>query len=105
MDAIVSTRFAILQALLEGDAFGLEIVDRVRRQTNGGIQMRQGGLYPALRAMTDEGLLTSYEGPPIPERAGRPRRFYRLTASGQREAKESRKVVQKLLRLVPQHSG
>ncbi len=53
----------------------------------------QGSVYPALRDLEDEGLLESYEGDPLPERGGRPRRYYKLTALGATAAMAHRDVV------------
>jgi PadR family transcriptional regulator, regulatory protein PadR len=51
--------------------------------------------------MEREGLLESYEGDPLPERGGRPRRYYKLTALGQKAAMEQRTVIAGLFGLVP----
>lgn len=73
-----SVRDAILRVLAAGPSFGLEIIERVKTITNGVLVLGQGSVYPALRTLEDEGLLESYEGEPLPERGGRPRRYYRL---------------------------
>jgi PadR family transcriptional regulator PadR len=46
--------------------------------------------------LEEEGLVTSYETEPLPERGGRPRKYYELTAGGLREAREER-VLGRLL--------
>jgi PadR family transcriptional regulator, regulatory protein PadR len=65
---------AILAALVPGRGFGLELIDRVRERTNGAIKLNEGTVYPTLKAMEREGLLRSFDGEPVPERGGRPRR-------------------------------
>jgi PadR family transcriptional regulator PadR len=45
-----------------------------------------GQVYPALRALERNGLVESYPGETAPERAGRPRIYYRLTGAGRRVA-------------------
>jgi len=97
MSLLVSARFAILQALISGDAYGLEIIDRVSEQSQGQIKLGQGSLYPALRQLERSGLVESYEGEPMPERGGRPRRYYQLTAEGARAASEQRAAVSGLV--------
>ena len=43
--------------------------------------------------MEKEGLVKSREGDPLPERGGRPRVYYKLTALGQRAALEDKNIV------------
>jgi PadR family transcriptional regulator PadR len=89
----VTARAALLQALCSGPGFGLELIDRVEQRTDGRVKLGQGSIYPALRAMEREGLLESYEcAEASAERGGRPRRYYRLTAEGQRAAREDLEV-------------
>lgn len=102
MDAAVSAKAALLQALVRGDGYGLDLIERVKNQTNGKFVLGQGSVYPALRELEREGLLESYEGEPTPERGGRPRRYYRLNALGAKAAIEQREVVMGLFMPVPQ---
>ena len=89
----VTPRAALLQALISGEGYGLELIERVRLRTKGKVIIGQGSLYPALRELEEEGLLRSWDGEPRPERGGRPRRYYTLTAQGQRAALETREAV------------
>jgi len=93
MDTPISARAALLQALISGDGYGLELIDRVRERTKGRIRLHQGSIYRALDALEDEGFVKSYEGEPIPERGGRPRIYYRLTAEGRRAAFDQQGAV------------
>jgi PadR family transcriptional regulator PadR len=93
MDAPVSAKAALLQALVSGPGFGLDLIERVKKQTNGKLVLGQGSVYPALRELEREGLLESYEGEPTPERGGRPRRYYKLNALGAKAAVEQREVI------------
>ena len=65
------------------------------KQTKGAIVLGQGSVYPALRDLEHEGLLESYaySEESLPERGGRPRRYYKLTALGARAAMEQRTVI------------
>jgi len=94
----IDTRLALLQAFTHGESYGLEIIDRVKKLSNGKIKIPQGRVYPALRALEAEGLLESYDGPPLPERGGRPRRYYRITAAGERAARQDAKALYALLK-------
>ncbi|WP_437982940.1 PadR family transcriptional regulator [Sorangium sp. So ce117] len=93
MDAPVTAKAALLQALVSGPGYGLDLIERVKKQTNGGLVLGQGSVYPALRELERDGLLDSYECEPVPERGGRPRRYYRLNALGAKAAMEQREVV------------
>jgi PadR family transcriptional regulator PadR len=97
MEAPISARTAILTVLLSGKSYGLEIIDRVRERTRGHILLNEGSVYPALRALEREGLLRSFDGEPLPERGGRPRRYYELTGEGRRKAHEQRTALLRLL--------
>lgn len=100
MDMSVA-KIALLQALVSGPGFGLELIDRVRDRSGGRIELLQGSVYPALRSLEREGFLESYDGAPVPERGGRPRRYYRITAEGRRAARDDSKAVAGLFGLTP----
>ncbi|HEX8821078.1 MAG TPA: PadR family transcriptional regulator [Archangium sp.] len=84
-------------SLISGRGFGLEIIQRVRERTEGKILLNEGSVYPALKALERDGLLRSYDGEPMPERGGRPRRYYELTGEGRRVASEQRTALLNLL--------
>lgn len=90
----LDTKSALLQALIQGPSYGLELIERVSDSTRGQIKIVQGSVYPALRDLEKEGLVESYDGEHLASRGGRPRVYYRLTATGERTAKrEARAVV------------
>jgi PadR family transcriptional regulator PadR len=93
----IDTKVALLQALIQGESYGLEIIERVKKATAGRTKLLQGRVYPALRELEAEGLLESHEGEQLPERGGRPRKYYRLTAEGRRVAREDAKALSGLL--------
>jgi PadR family transcriptional regulator PadR len=90
---VIDAKCALLQALISGDGYGLELIERVRERTGGRIRFGQGTIYPALRDLEREGLIESFEGETVPERAGRPRVYYRLTGEGRKAAFEERRAV------------
>ena len=100
MDMPVNAKAALLQALIRGEGYGLDLIDRVKERTKGKVKLHQGNVYPALRDLEREGLLKSYESDPLPERGGRPRRYYKLTAAGQRAATQDRDAVAGLFGLL-----
>lgn len=95
---MLDTTPALLQALLEGDSYGLELIERIKAATNGRVRLVQGRVYPALRALEQDGLLTGYWSEALPERGGRPRRYYALTAEGRRVARQDAKALAGLLK-------
>jgi PadR family transcriptional regulator PadR len=97
MGLLVDTKATLLQVLIEGEGYGLQLIARVSERTNGTMRLLEGRVYPALRELEAEGLVTSYEAGPLPERGGRPRRYYKLTAEGKRAAKTQAKAIRRLL--------
>lgn len=94
---LLDTRTALLQALISKEGYGLELIERVRTLTQGKVTLLQGRVYPLLRDLERDGLLRSYEGNPLPERGGRPRRYYELTAEGRRIARDEATAISILL--------
>lgn len=99
----ITTQAALLQALIRGPGYGLELIDRVKEATGGQVFLLEGAIYPALRAMEADGLVESWQTEPLPERGGRPRRYYKLTAEGARKAMEQRAGLAGLLGLEVVH--
>ncbi len=72
----------ILLALirLEDQAYGVtvrqEIQSRIRREVS------IGAVYATLNRLETKGYLKSFHGDPTPERGGRSKRFFRITAKG-----------------------
>ena len=93
MESPVSAKAAILQALIKGEGYGLDLIERVKERTKGKLVLGQGSVYPALRDLERDGLVKSYDGDPIPDRWGKPRRYYKLTAQGQLAATAHQEVV------------
>ena len=77
-----TVRAALLAELLHSEGFGLDLIERVEKRTKGKVRLHRASIYPELRDMERGGLLSSYESEPLPERGGRPRRYYKLAAEG-----------------------
>ncbi len=103
MDAPVNAA-ALLQALIEGPSYGLELIDRVEQAIQGQLKLLHGSVYPALRSLERDGLVRSYKGEPVSETGGRPRRYYELTGEGASSAAAHRETVSRLFRLEPEAS-
>lgn len=63
-----------------GDAYGYGIRARLSELT--GSEVSIGAVHVPLRRLARRGYLESWKGDPTPERGGRAKRFYRLTAKG-----------------------
>jgi len=61
------------------DLYGYQIAKQLQGMSAGGSPMKQGALYPVLRALSANGLLASRV---VPSYAGPPRRYYRITQFG-----------------------
>lgn len=72
----------ILKTLSWGTMHGLAIVQFIERTTRQRLQVEEGALYPALHRMENRGWLDAEWGHTP---AGRPAKFYRLTAAGRRQ--------------------
>ena len=77
----------LLLALLRlgGEGYGASIRQEIRDRTHRSIT--PGAIYPTLDRLEERGLLRSRVGDPLPERGGRARRYFKVTAAGLREIK------------------
>ena len=72
----------ILRTLQSAAAHGLEIAQRIQRQSDDVLLIEQGSLYPALHRLEDRGWITAYWGTSDTHRRAR---FYRLTPRGRKQ--------------------
>lgn len=98
MHSPFTSRALVLQSLLGGECYGLEILERLKKQIGGKssgkkIRFYQGSIYPVLWAMKKERLLVSRPGKDAPKRGGRPRIYFKLTARGKRAALDNRTIA------------
>jgi transcriptional regulator len=72
----------LILAILNGaPAHGYAVIEALRAQSDGRLDLPEGTVYPALHRLERQGLLASEWD----SGAGRKRRVYRLTARGRRE--------------------
>jgi len=85
----------ILALLRLGEnAYGVPISREIERQC--GREAALGSVYATLERLQKKGLVSSSLGEPTAERGGRAKRYFRVTAKGLREARETRRVLTKL---------
>ena len=76
----------LLGCLLEGDAHGYLIIEKLRDKSGGEFDLPEGTIYPILRRLEERGWVSSRWNPA----GGRRRRTYRLTSKGRRELARSK---------------
>ena len=67
--------------ILHGEAYGVSIKKEIESRANRGVSV--GALQVALKRLEQKGYLESYRGESTPERVGRPKLYYKITAQGQ----------------------
>jgi PadR family transcriptional regulator, regulatory protein PadR len=74
--------------LQSNDAYGAAIFDRASELAKP-TKVSYGSLYPTLERLEKKGFLKSKFGDPIPERGGKSRRYFSVTAAGQAALRRS----------------
>ena len=86
----------ILETLAHEPSHGYRIAQQIKERSQGVLNFKEGTLYPALHKLENEGQIESYEG----VESGRPRRYYRITASGRQVLSRDRAEWRELSRAV-----
>jgi PadR family transcriptional regulator, regulatory protein PadR len=81
------------------EAYGVPVA-RELEQHRGRI-VSVGSVYAALERLEAKGLITSSLGDPTPERGGKAKRYFRVTKEGLRQVHETRRVLTRLWRTIP----
>jgi len=97
MEAPVTARTALLQALRDGAGYGRELIERVRRISGGKIHLSEARVYPVLQSLARQGLLRSWEVAPRGRRGARSRTYYELTLRGVEASREERALLAALV--------
>jgi len=87
----------ILRILQAGPAHGLEIAQRIERQSDDVLLIEQGSLYPALHRLEQRGLLAPAWRP---SETGREAKYYRLTRAGRAQLDAERASWRRLTRAI-----
>lgn len=92
----------ILLAILRvgEDAYGVQIAREIEAVAKRPVLL--GAVYAALDRLERNGLISSRLGESTPERGGRAKRFFRVTARGLRAARDTQQALVALWRDVPQ---
>jgi DNA-binding PadR family transcriptional regulator len=85
--------FFTLLALKDGDKHGYAILLDVAERTGGAVRLLPGTLYNLLKRMLEDGWIKELDARPDPAEDDERRRYYRLTAQGERiAAQEARRM-------------
>ena len=94
----------MLALLRQGDeAYGVPIADAITQST--GKQVILASVYNTLERLEQKGLVRSALGQPTPERGGRAKRYFSITAAGLREVRAAKRALTVLWRGIPVHEG
>ena len=74
-----SNAMLVLSLLKDGDKYGYEMVQELKRRSDNVFALKEGTLYPLLHALEKAGEVQSYDKTAP---TGRERRYYRLTEKG-----------------------
>lgn len=84
---------------LQGNAYGATLRNHIADMT--GEDWSFGSIYPSLERLARKGFVRTYLGDPTPERGGRSKRYYELTAEGVTELNRLRAIQQSMWTALP----
>ena len=87
MPPLTPAVFHVLLALVDGESHGYAIMQEVTENTKGRIKMGPGTLYGTIKRLLEARMIEESDERPDPEMDDERRRYYRLTAIGQRAVK------------------
>jgi PadR family transcriptional regulator, regulatory protein PadR len=86
-------------AVLYKEAYGVAIKNEIETRLARNVSM--GAMHTALVRLEDKGYIKSYDGEGTEERAGRPKKYFQITALGKRAMQYSRDTRNDLWRAIP----
>lgn len=101
MAALLGTfeQIVLLAVMAAGEqAYGRAVLRTVQENLGTGRSVSAGAVYATLDRLEAEGLIRSRLEQGTPSRGGRARRFYRLTARGNKALAEAHAVLEKMWR-------
>src|SRR5512134_2820011 len=94
--------FSILLALFDGEKHGYAILREVSERSGGAVRLLPGTLYNLLKRMLEDGWIEELDERPDPALDDERRRYYRLTALGERIASLEARRLDGLVRMARQ---
>ena len=89
----------LIVAMLKGNAYGVSIAHHIAEQTTRSVRLNQ--VHVSLQRLEEKGMVDSKMGDPTPERGGRRKRIFTITAYGQQTLMEIQTVRANLWNLLP----
>jgi DNA-binding PadR family transcriptional regulator len=84
----------LVTAALGDDAYGVTITQRIEKET--GRTVGFNTVHTTLQRLEEKGFITSTMGGATPERGGRRKRFFTITALGYRALRDVKEIREKL---------
>src|SRR5262245_28034985 len=92
---------AILALLRLGEnAYGVEIAREIERRSSRSVSV--GSMYASLERLEAHGLISSRLGDATPERGGRAKRYFQVSAEGIERLRESRRALCSMWQSLPE---
>jgi PadR family transcriptional regulator, regulatory protein PadR len=85
--------------ILNNEAYSVAIKDEIESRLARTVSM--GALHTALLRLEDKGYLKSFSGDTTEERAGRPRRYFEITALGKKAMLYAKETREQLWKAIP----
>lgn len=85
--------------ILSDNAYSVSIKNEIETRLARGVSM--GALHTALKRLEDKGYLKSFAGEATPERAGRPKRYFEITALGKKAMQHAKETRDGLWKAIP----
>jgi DNA-binding PadR family transcriptional regulator len=85
--------------ILYKEAYGVSIKKEIESRLSRKVSV--GALQSALRRLEEKGYLKSHEGEATQQRAGRPKRYFEITAYGKKAVQYARDTREELWRAIP----
>jgi PadR family transcriptional regulator PadR len=104
-DSLGNFELMVMLALIRlGDeAYGVPIATEIESRTNREVVI--GSVYAALERLEEKGFVKSELGEATPERGGRAKRYFVVTAKGLREVRETQRALVALWKGLPELQG
>lgn len=85
--------------ILYKDAYGVSIKKEIEARLSRSVSV--GALQTALKRLEDKGYLKSFDGEATEERAGRPKKYFQITALGKRAMEHTKTTRDELWSAIP----
>src|SRR5690349_22684492 len=85
--------------ILHKDAYGVSIKKEIEGRLSRSVSM--GALHTALVRLEDKGYIKSFAGEETEDRAGRPKRYFQITALGKKAMEYAKETRNELWKAIP----